>query len=414
VSLGLEPAFLVADGPSGAWVVGPGRAVWVDDQGHPGPAQTFTGRPRGVLEDRSGALSLWTAEGLWRRPATGPAFELWLRAEGLLGVTLDRLDRLVVTEGRRLRRLAADGTVLSSIDLPRPAVTGASLDDRGRILVGTTGGLEAWAYDGRFLGTLGDSPPVAPLLITDRGLGVWGAEDWRVRVWTGFRLPVGAWAQDGGDPGRAFRGTRPAPAALRAAPWADDDDFGYFAQLVASGEEAKQKQVLDRFEAEARQGTLLARWPFANLILIRLARSGVADLSLQDLRVTNNWPVLRARAYVLLAATAGPDDRDDLIQLLAKEYDPAVAAQGAGALGRSGWDGDGQILRLLAGLQARMPGQAGVADAVIDAARTLWTANGRSADPVLIPLVTAIFQGPYPRTIKNKAQIFFQDLVEAP
>jgi len=51
---------------------------------------------------------------------------------------------------------------------------------------------------------------------------------------------------------------------------------------------------------------------------------------------------------------------------------------------------------------------------VVDAARSLWTVNGLSADPVLVPLVSAVFQGPFPRSVKQKAQKFFQDLMALP
>jgi hypothetical protein len=202
---------------------------------------------------------------------------------------------------------------------------------------------------------------------------------------------------------------------VRAVNWTTDPDYNYFYQLAASGEESKQREVLDRFEAKASTGNLLSVWPFANLILLKLGQSGLTDLTLVDrTRVTNTWPALRLRAYTLLAQTAGPEDRDELMGLLHREYDPVAAAQGARALAQSGWDGDGKLMRLLADLQSRMPDQSGVADAVIDAARSLWVVNGRSTDPALLPLVSAVFQGPFPRPVKLKAQRFFQDLMAAP
>jgi hypothetical protein len=280
--------------------------------------------------------------------------------------------------------------------------------------VGTVGGLEVWTYDGRSLGILDPSPPAASALLTDSGWVVWSDTDWTVHVWKGFRPPPFGWAQDGGGPGRPFRAHRPSSVAVRAVNWTDDPEFGYFYQLAASGEEAKQREVLDRFDAKAAQTNLLEAWPFANLILLKVARSGLTDLQLDRNRILNNWPGLRLRAFALLARTAGPEDRDELIALVHREFDPSVAAQGALALAQSGWDGDGRLMQMLFELQGRMADQSVVADAVIDAARTLWVANGRSADPVLVPLVSAVFQGPFPRSVKLKAQKFFQDLMEAP
>jgi len=332
----------------------------------------------------------------------------------LLGVVTDRLDTLMVTEPERLRRLSADGRPLSVTTLPNPAVTASVLDDRGRVLVGTTAGLEVWTYDGRWLSTLDPTPPASGPLLTERGLAAWSDAQWNFHVWSGFRWPPLGWPQDGGGPGRAFAARRPASVASRAANWSDDPDFGYFYQLAASGEEGKQREVLERFEAKAAQGNLVETWPFANVILLKIARSGLTELQLDHTRILNSWPALRWRAFALLGATAGPEDRDELLGLLRREYDPAAAVQGARALARSGWDGDGKLMHLLFDLQARMADQSPVADAVIDAARSLWLANGRSADPVLIPLVSAVYQGAYPKAVKQKAQKFFQDLVEAP
>ena len=130
--------------------------------------------------------------------------------------------------------------------------------------------------------------------------------------------------------------------------------------------------------------------------------------------ISNNWPGLRLRAFALLARTAGPEDRDELASVLSREFDPAVAAWGSLALARSGWDGDGKLMRLLLDLRNRMADQAVVADACIDAARALWLANGRSAETSLVPLAAAVFNGPYPKTVKRKAQILFQDILESP
>jgi hypothetical protein len=413
--LGTEARSLLWDESLGVYAFGPGTVALWDFSGKETGRWTVGGTPRGVLQTMAGDLYCWTETGLWRKAFDAPAFTLFVPSPSLLGAVADRQDRLLLTEPGRLRRLAADGATLTDIALPRPARTAAVLDDRGRIVVGTEGGMEVWLYDGRFLGTLDPSPPASPALLTDRGLGAWSASDWTIHVWAGFKWPPFGWPQEGGGPGRPSSARRPASVAVRAVNWGGDPDYNYFYQLAASGEESKQREVLDRFEAKATTGDLLAAWPFANLILLKVGQSGLTDLTLVDrTRVTNTWPGLRLRAYTLLAQTAGPEDRDELMGLLRREYDPVAAAQGARALAQSGWDGDGKLMRLLADLQNRMPDQAGVADAVVDAARSLWVANGRSTDPVLIPLVSAVFQGPFPRGIKQKAQRFFQDLMTAP
>ena len=412
--LGFPVLWLLVDEALGLYALGPNQVCLLDVRGREINRWTIGGSPQGVLQTMAGDLYCWSPQGLWRKGFDDPQFTLFDRSSRLLGVAVDRHDRLILTEPGRLRRLAPDGTLQSVTVLPREAITSSVIDDRGRIVVGTTGGLEVWTYDGRWLGTLDPAPTASRALLTDKGLGVWSSSDWKVHLWMGFQLPAFGWPQVGGGPGRAFSARRPASIAARAVNWTEDSEFNYFYQMVTSGEETKQREVLDRFEAAAATGTLLSTWPFANLILLKLGRSGLTDLQMDRGRVTNSWPGLRLRAYGLLAKTANPEDRDELLTLLQREFDPAVAAQGSQALARSGWDGDGKLMRLLYELQARMADQSVVADAVIEAARSLWLANGRSADPVLVPLVSAVFQGPYPRAIKLKAQKFFQDLLEAP
>lgn len=411
---GFSVTQLLVDESVGAFAFGPGHVVLFDGRGRDVDHWPLAGRPRGVLQTTAGQILCWTDAGLWSQgPAPGP-FTAFDGAGDILGVTVDRQDRIVVTTPDRVRRFSPDRSQVTSVPLPRPAVVAAVLDDRGRTLVGTARGLEEWTYDGRFLGLLGDAAPAAPPVLTDQGLAAWGQQDWKVQVWSGFRLPPFGWAQDGGSPGRGFSARRPASVAVRSVNWADDPQFGYFFELASSGDEAKQATVLDQFSAAQARGTLLSQWPWANVVLLKIARSGLVDLQMGHGRVANNWPGNRQRANGLLAQTAGTEDRAELLTILAKEFDPAVVGQGFQALARSGWDGDGKILRLLAEVQARMPAQAVVADAAVDAARALWAANGRSTDPVLVPLVTAVYQGPFPRSVKAKAQRFFQDLMDAP
>jgi len=395
---------LLVDEARGLYVLGQGVELY-DSKGVPVKTWPLDSTVRGALQTLGGSLYCWTGTGLWKKEPEGP-FSLVDPSKELLGVVVDRQEQLVLTEPSRIRRLGRDGRPLASLTLPRQAVVGSVLDDRGRVMVGTAAGLEAWTYDGRFLGTLDSSTPMAPMLMTARGLGVWGGLDWRVRVWKGFQLPPFGWAQVGGGPSRASSARGPASVATRSMVWADDGEFGLYLQWASSGDEVLQSRALDGLETKER--------PWANLVLLKVARSGLSDLFIHENRVTNNWPQNRLRSLRLLAPRVGPEDRDELLAILSKEFDPAVVAQGFADLGRSGWDGDGKLLRLIAEVQARMPRQAVVADAAIDAARAIWQTNGRSTDPVLVPLVTAVFQGPFPRTVKTKAQDFFQDLARGP
>jgi hypothetical protein len=408
---GFEARFLLADNATGVYVFGPGQAALLDFQGAPAGRWPLSGAPRGVLQTLGGTVVCWTDTGLW---ALGDrSFVRLDPSVSILGVAVDGQGKLIVTEPDRVRRLGFDGAVLSLIPLPRRAVTPAVIDDRGRLLIGTVAGLEEWTYDGRLIARFGDAGP-SPVLITEDGLGAWGTADWKVHVWSGFRWPEFGWPQEGGGSGRAYAALRSAGLPTRVSRWTEDPAFTYLYLLASTGKEADQREVLDRIETAAAQDKPLWHASWLNLILLKVARSGLSDLMQSQGRVVNNWPTLRYRAFSLLARTAGPEDRDELIDLVHKEYDPAVLGAAVQAMTRWGWDGDGKLMRMLDETLSRTSGEAPLAETILDAARSLWQKNGRSADPTLVPLVQSVFQGAYPTGVKLKAQKFFQDLLSAP
>jgi hypothetical protein len=310
--------------------------------------------------------------------------------------------------------MSSGGALQIQINLKGEATGAAVIDDRGRLLVATTDGLQQWLYDGRFAGSLGTDSVSVPPLLTERGLIAWGADDWRVHVWTGGVWAPFAWAQPGGGSRRAWSTTRPATLVARAQNWADEPQFGYFLQLASSGDDAKQQTVLRLFEEKDAQGALLSTWPFANVILTKILRSGLTELELHNNYVTNNWPANRLRAYRLMARTAGTEDREELLSLIDREFDPVNLALGARALAGTGWDGDGRLMKMLASLQVRKPSEGVLADALLDAAWHLWLTGGNNSDPSMVPMLTAIYQANLPRSVRLKAQKFFQDIMDSP
>ncbi len=408
---GFEVRYVLADNASGVYVFGPGHAALLDFSGTVAGTWPLSGTPRGVLQTLGGTVVCWTDTGLW---ALGEQNFVRLDPSvSILGAAIDGQGKLIVTEPDRIRRMGFDGQVLSRLLLPRRATTPAVVDDRGRLLIGTGSGLEEWTYDGRLIGVLSDSPP-SPVLVTENGLGAWGTADWKVHVWSGFRWPEFGWPQEGGNSGRSYAALRSAGLPARVSRWTEEPAFTYLYMLASSGKEADQREVLDRIEAAAEQDSPLWHASWLNLVLLKVARSGLTDLVLSQRRIVNSWPQSRYRAFLLLARTAGPEDRDELVDLVHKEYDPAVLGAAIQAMTRWGWDGDGKLMRMLGETLSRMSGEAPLAETVLDAARSLWQRNGRSADPTLVPLVQSVFEGPYPTGVKLKAQKFFQDLLSAP
>jgi len=413
-NLEFTPLFALNDDSLGLFVAGPAKLVLLDHQGNLTRTWQVLGNPRGILQTLAGNFYLWSETGLWLLP---PTMEGWKRVDDsqeILGVATDRQNRLVVTEAGRFRRLGAFGSVLTLVALPRRALGPGVIDDRGRVFVPTVSGMEQWSYDGHFLGKFGGASPCTSPVLTKGGLIAWGGNDWVLQVLQGGSLAPFSWAQNGGGPQRAWSTTRPTALLARTQNWADEPEFGYFLQLASSGDDIKQQRVLELFEEKDEQGTLLSTWPFANVILLKILHSGLTDLEFRNNQVVNNWPGNRLRAYRLLTHTSNPEDRDDLLVLLSREFDAVNLAQGSRALAATGWDGDGQIMRTLALVQGRRPAEPVLADALLDCARDLWLAGGNNSDAAMVPMVTAIYQAELPRLIRLKAQKFFQEILESP
>ena len=408
------PTALLNDETQGVFVAMKGLLVLLDHEGTEQRRWKLTGRPDGVLQTLEGNLYLWGDFGLWRLDPSGEVLGQLLTARAILGVTTDRQNQLIVTEPLVLRLLGSNGALRRTLSLTREAVAEVVPDDKGWLYVPTVAGMEKWSYAGQYLGLMSPGEPASAVLLTEKGLAAWGGQDWVCRVFTGATLPPFCWPQAGGGPRRAWSTTRPAALVARIANWADEPEFGYFMELAASGEDAKQQKVLTLFEERASDGTLRAVWPFANVILFKLLRSGLTELELDDNYVTNNWPANRLRAFRLLRSDVTPEDREELLKLLEREFDPVNLAQGVMVLASTGWDGDGQLMRMLARLQTQKPREAVLADALVEAAHELWLTAERQADGSLVPLLTAIWKGELPRAVRLKAQLFFQELFENP
>ncbi len=408
------PLFALNDDSQGLFVAGKANLVLLDHGGNLTRSWDVSGSPRGILQTLAGNFYLWSETGLW---LLSPKMDAWKRIDNsheILGVATDRRNRLVVTEEQRFRRLGAMGSVLSVVPLPRRALGPGVVDDRGRVFVPTVAGLEQWTYDGQFLGKFGGSTPCTAPVLTNSGLLAWGGYDWILQVCQGGSLAPFSWSQNGGGPQRAWSTTRPTALLARNKNWDDEPEFGYFQQLASSGDDLKQQRVLELFEQKDAQGALLSTWPFANVILLKILHSGLTDLELRNNQVVNNWPGNRLRAYRLLTHTANPEDRDDLLVLLGREFDAVNLAQGSRALAATGWDGDGQIMQALALVQGRRPLEPVLADALLDCARDLWLGGGDNSDRAMVPMVTAIYQADLPRLIRLKAQKFFQEILDSP
>ncbi|NNM67913.1 MAG: hypothetical protein HKM06_07880 [Spirochaetales bacterium] len=362
-----------------------------------------------------GTLWLGGPDGLYRfQPAIGKAVHLGSFDSPLHGIALGADDGPVVLGNQTLFFLDNTGLVKNSVALPAEARSGPILDDKGGFWVYTERGLFFGRSDGRLLRfwptPWGGTPP----LLASKGDLLWVASDWELRLLSHQSPPYLSWSQAGGSPQRSNFCHRGVSYRDRMKAWQGEPGFQVLEALLQEGTRAGQEKALELIEARQKQGTLMTDWSFANLILLGIARSGVTDVRLDNGRIVNDWPDLRLRAYRVLAQTATPEDRNELMDLVEREYEEPDQNEGVLALAHSGLDPDGELTQLLERLRQKHPGDQDLAQALLEAAQRIWTVNGPDAPSNLASLVNSLYQGNYPRVLRVQAEKLFQKMIESP
>jgi hypothetical protein len=339
----------------------------------------------------------------WRKPLGAP----------VIGVAADALQIVADTRAGRIAGLSTDGRELWQTDTARPLSSPPFIDGSRVFLT---------AQDGSVL-TLDSHHAVSGSLRTGAAGGaieaksgeiLVGGRDWIVysidRAAAGLPgpppdMPV-PWPQAGHDAGHSGR-TDAAPAADNGALLALNPDYLYLQALTSvSGREGIELLLSDIGGRITSRSLDKSTW-YTVRMLENVVGTGLVTRVLQNQRLVNDFPDLRARAAALLGRVGSIASRSALLDAVGAETDGVALAAEIRALGAIASDGDGRSLREIVRAFARragLPPDSRLASAVVDSIGRIAIYAGTLGEPSAVAALLAISRGSYDPAVRSAAE----------
>jgi hypothetical protein len=219
-----------------------------------------------------------------------------------------------------------------------------------------------------------------------------------------------AWPQAGHD---ARHSGRTDAAALKDndALLAQNSDYLYLKALSGTpGREGIQLLLADVGRRVSSRSLDKSTY-YAVRMLESVVGTGLTNRSLQNQKLVNDFPDLRAAAAGLLAGVGSTVSRAALLDAVNAETDGVALAAEIDALGAIASDGDGAALRAIVRAFNRRAGQPPdnrVASAVVGAVGRIALYSGTFGEPSAVAALLAISRGSYDPAVKSEAQALLQ------
>jgi HEAT repeat protein len=191
-----------------------------------------------------------------------------------------------------------------------------------------------------------------------------------------------------------------------------DIEFQILSEKAFSTDPELKLSVLDELEKTIRDGQVKDRNK-VEFVLEYLAMEGTARRIRENARLINYFPEVRRRAANLLGQLGGEGARNALISVLVIDDEPMVKAEAAYALGVIGMnEGSGTVKAILYTLERENPAQPdnNLGYAICLALEKIAKKNGGIKEPEAYRALVRIAQGPYIRTVKQKALATLEEL----
>jgi hypothetical protein len=191
-----------------------------------------------------------------------------------------------------------------------------------------------------------------------------------------------------------------------------DIEFQVLSEKAFSGDAELKMSVLDDLEKMIEEGQVKDRNK-VEFVLEYLAMEGTARRIRENARLVNYFPEVRRRAANLLGQLGGGEARDALVSVLIIDDEPMVKAEAAYALGVIGMNESSDTVKaILFMLEREDPSQPdnNLGYAVCLALEKIAKKNGGLKEPEAYRALVRIAQGPYIRTVKQKALSTLEEL----
>jgi len=191
-----------------------------------------------------------------------------------------------------------------------------------------------------------------------------------------------------------------------------DIEFQVLSEKAFSGDPELKMSVLDEMEQMIEDGKVEDP-DKVQFVLEYLAMEGTGRRVRENARVVNYFPEVRRRAANLLGRLGGEKAKDALISVLIIDDEPMVKAEAAYALGVVGLnDANDTVKAILFTLQQEDPSTPdnNLGYAICLALEKIAKANNGIKEPDAYRALVRIAQGPYIRTVKQKALSTLEEL----
>jgi HEAT repeat protein len=191
-----------------------------------------------------------------------------------------------------------------------------------------------------------------------------------------------------------------------------DIEFQVLAEKAFSSDPDLKISVLEEIEKMIEDGQIKDRNK-VEFVLEYLAMEGTARRIRENARLVNYFPEVRRRAANLLGRLGGEQARVALVSVLVIDDEPMVKAEAAYGLGVIGTnEGSGTVKAILFTLEREDPSMPdnNLGYAICLALEKIAKKNGGLREPEAYRALVRIAQGPYIRTVKQKALATLEEL----
>jgi hypothetical protein len=189
-----------------------------------------------------------------------------------------------------------------------------------------------------------------------------------------------------------------------------DIEFQVLSEKAFSSDPELKISVLEEIEKMIEDGQVKDRNK-VEFVLEYLAMEGTARRIRENARLVNYFPEVRRRAANLLGRLGGEEARAALVSVLVIDDEPMVKAEAAYALGVIGTD-EGSVKAILFTLEREDPSMPdnNLGYAICLALEKIAKKNGGLKEPEAYRALVRIAQGPYIKTVKQKALSTLEEL----
>ena len=301
--------------------------------------------------------------------------------------------------------ISPTGEIIREFQGP-PTTGSASLDEEGNIYIFGFD-KKLYRFDGKEISEIESETKMTALLIGAAGNLFSGGSNWIVYC---YNTPSSAngWAGFRGGPLR--NGAVDSGASLKRLENFYKNYRGYlFFQMMAESPELdKRLEIINDLEDLYKQNQLIEKFPFAPLLLISMAQEGISHSAYDGSSASSSSSLIRIKAINLLGRIGDIRTRKFLINHLYREENASAAISAMWALGRIGFDYDGEVTRSIASVKERFYNDDGVLLTICDTLEELIYYNGIIPDQSGVHVLSSIYGSDAPPRIRRRARDIFE------